>query len=354
MPTQRNSAETGSALSMPRSHDVDLRIGLYLRKQIRELRKHMRLFAKSHDSECIHQTRVASRRLRTALELFEDDLPPRKIKRWGGEIRRLTRKLSQMRDKDVQVDFVRSVLTAPDLPQLHKPGLQRLLLRLEQERDTLRPRVLQVIAQPAIAAALTELYVAVDAATPVSSSRRRSAASESLRDRLNESLQKFLTELLSLEDSLDLPEEIKRHHRMRIAVKRLRYALEVSQFVFDADVRRELALAKEMQTRLGDVHDCDVWIEFLRQFEETERGRTREYFGHARPFARLYPGLEYFLAERQHCRQQLFAQTVVYWKHARRHGICEHLQAQLSAAPLDHDTPGHAQTENQEFPKEVR
>ncbi len=57
------------------------------------------------------------------------------------------------------------------------------------------------------------------------------------------------------------PAEVEGLHDMRIAAKRLRYVLEVTEECFGPfgpDARRR---AKELQDVLGDIHDCDVLLE---------------------------------------------------------------------------------------------
>jgi putative phosphoesterase len=56
------------------------------------------------------------------------------------------------------------------------------------------------------------------------------------------------------------PEAAARHHRLRIAAKRLRYAMEALRPLFGAPLEGPLADVKSLQEVLGALHDCDVWI----------------------------------------------------------------------------------------------
>ncbi len=47
-------------------------------------------------------------------------------------------------------------------------------------------------------------------------------------------------------------------HDMRIAAKRLRYVLEITESCFGPDAVAARRAAKELQSVLGDIHDCDV------------------------------------------------------------------------------------------------
>lgn len=67
-----------------------------------------------------------------------------------------------------------------------------------------------------------------------------------------------LEELLSFAEKALVPGGAEAQHDMRIAAKRLRYALElVGPCIGDAAEPARRA-AKEIQSALGDLHDCDV------------------------------------------------------------------------------------------------
>ncbi len=69
-----------------------------------------------------------------------------------------------------------------------------------------------------------------------------------------------LDELRSLaEDALD-PAAATAQHDTRIAAKRLRYVLEITEACFGSDAVAARHAARELQTVLGDIHDCDVML----------------------------------------------------------------------------------------------
>lgn len=61
------------------------------------------------------------------------------------------------------------------------------------------------------------------------------------------------------EDALD-PAAATAQHDMRIAAKRLRYVLEVTETCFGAEAVAARRTVKELQSVLGDIHDCDVML----------------------------------------------------------------------------------------------
>jgi CHAD domain-containing protein len=59
------------------------------------------------------------------------------------------------------------------------------------------------------------------------------------------------------------PFNIEKLHEMRIAAKRLRYAVELFTACWGDAVAPFAVEIAEMQSVLGEVHDCDVWLESL-------------------------------------------------------------------------------------------
>src|SRR5262249_11797550 len=92
----------------------------------------------AEDIEDLHHARVASRRLRSLLPLFTVCLSRQTSKRWRKHLRRLTRALGVARDTDVQMAWAQHFLDHKASTQ-ERPGVERLLLRLLQQRDALHP-----------------------------------------------------------------------------------------------------------------------------------------------------------------------------------------------------------------------
>ena len=88
-----------------------------------------------------------------------------------------------------------------------------------------------------------------------------------------------LDELLGFAPRALDPSDVEALHDMRIAAKRLRYVLEVTEVCFGPfgpDMRRR---AKELQDVLGDIHDCDVLLEEVEgPLAERLHERRRELF----------------------------------------------------------------------------
>ena len=311
--------------------------GKYLRKQAKALRRELAGARARDDAEPIHQVRVAARRLRVGLDLFAECLPAKKVKRWKKAARRLLKALGPARDRDVQIAFVRGF--ADNLQRKpHRPGVARLVLRLEQERDGLQDRVVKA-ADRFEAAGVVEEVLATAPKTPLRAAGRAESPCETALRRSGPQIQRRLKKLLALEPSLENPNHVEQHHAMRIATKRLRYVLEACQPACGRRIARYVSAAKKLQTLLGDIHDCDVWGEQLAAFLKDEEARTARYFGHARPMGRLRPGLEQLREDRLACRRRLFARLQTVWRRFRREGLWEDLERAARAAGASSPEP---------------
>jgi CHAD domain-containing protein len=74
-----------------------------------------------------------------------------------------------------------------------------------------------------------------------------------------------LGELYGFADAARDPANVEELHDMRIAAKRLRYLLELSDPLFGREAKRAAKAAKSLQDVLGDIHDCDELIEVANE-----------------------------------------------------------------------------------------
>lgn len=74
-----------------------------------------------------------------------------------------------------------------------------------------------------------------------------------------------LEELRGFADAALAPDASEAQHDMRIAAKRLRYALEIFAPCLDEDADEARRAAKGLQSVLGDLHDCDLMLTKVEQ-----------------------------------------------------------------------------------------
>jgi hypothetical protein len=86
---------------------------------------------------------------------------------------------------------------------------------------------------------------------------------------------------------------------------------------------------KRLQSLLGRVHDCDVWLDDLAKFKGKEKKRTIKYFGSERAFGRLRPGIEYLVGHRHADRELFFERSRALWKEITEAGLPDNLRAMV-------------------------
>lgn len=282
------------------------------------------------DIEAIHHMRVASRRLRTALPLFGPALAPRKHEGWIRQIRDLTRALGAARDCDVQIDHLQAFYRGLP-PGSARPGVRRLLLRLRQRRQKLQQAVEKALADLVKSEAPMEMQRKL---RPILEGVEAAPRSPALLALSYEAIREKLEQFLFYEPFLPQPEAKDELHAMRIAAKRLRYTIEIFSPLYESELKDYLKALRQTQELLGEIHDCDVWMLYLPEFERREQARTLRYFGHERPFLRLRPGLEAYLADRSAARDRFYAEFLEKWQGWRQEGVWDRLINEVSAGCL--------------------
>lgn len=205
--------------------------------------------ATREDPEYIHQMRVATRKLRAAMRLFAPLLPESFVAELATPLQTLMARLGEARDLDVLLHEVKApVMQAfPD-----EPRLAALASTVIRRRDAARARATAYLASPAYGQ-LTLRIVSLLHRPPFSEAS--APADDSLRDFSADRLQQLRRKLrrLARVAELDDPPSL---HALRIAVKRLRYALEFFAALPRGKDRSRLARRlADAQGALGQLND---------------------------------------------------------------------------------------------------
>jgi CHAD domain-containing protein len=261
--------------------------------------------------EDIHDLRVASRRVRTCLDIFSDSLPPKKTKIWMRDIKEITKSYGQVRDLDVQIDLLNQIYKSVDDHSL-QAGLRRVRLRLKQKRQVKEVKTQNLSRGLVENTSLLEMEAWAKAILEVEPESPQ--ARTPLFQLGYEHVQNRLDEFLFFEVFIFDPTRVEELHQMRIAAKRLRYALEVFSNLYQGKSDFALEITRQTQQFLGEIHDADVWISYLPAFMEEEQKRVIEFYGYKSPFNRLKPGTTFLLENRRQERTRLYKEFLDEWK----------------------------------------
>jgi exopolyphosphatase/guanosine-5'-triphosphate,3'-diphosphate pyrophosphatase len=320
------------------------------------LRRYLQVLVDEHDSvrcaeerRALHRMRVASRRLRSLLPWFAVCLPAKQYTVWRKEIRRLARALGVARDTDVQIASVEHYLEA-DSEEHERLGVSRLLLRLQQQRQQQQGQVVAALERVADRRLLDDMEETLHALAAPAHAYRVERQSPYVYRKARKAMRSRLKALLAYEPYIQQPDCHKSLHAMRLATKRLRYMMQACAPLYQGALEAPIHAVETLQDMLGDIHDCDVWDDYLGQFVEAERARTLAYFGHTTSFEQLVSGMYAFRANRQRYRAQRYQDFVAFWQELHAQQMWEHLRQTLTtyaepALPTTVTTPVSSATE---------
>jgi CHAD domain-containing protein len=116
-----------------------------VRARAKEVLDHSEAVLDVSDIERVHDMRVATRRLRAALEVCEPCFPKRAFRSALGEVKEIADALGERRDRDVSIRALEGF--AAEMPTSERPGIESLIdeFRAEQAEAnrSLKPFVAQ-------------------------------------------------------------------------------------------------------------------------------------------------------------------------------------------------------------------
>jgi CHAD domain-containing protein len=221
--------------------------------------------AQSGDEVSVHQARVASRRLREALPVLGVCANATAINRADRRVRRITKALGPVRELDVTLLLLAELEGKGTVPVR---AIARVRAAVTEERLQRRRHMLEAI-KPSKINKLRKRLVKVAApeakAVPAADAVAEAATQSALRaNRLRAAIERAGG--IYLADRL---------HRIRIEVKKLRYALEIQRDLTHSRSTARLTRLRTQQDLLGRVHDLEILIEHARAAQASLPAKNR-------------------------------------------------------------------------------
>lgn len=203
------------------------------------------------DPEFVHQARIAVRRLRSALRCWAPLLPADFLATYRPAWQAVGRQLGEARNLDV---FVTGTLPPLLARYPSEAGLRRLLDVVGRRRQRAQRALRAFFAAPAFGRLVLEFSAAVHGLHEHGSN---GGTALPLAAFAADRLQRRARAVHRLAAGIAAAPET--HHRLRIASKRLRYALEfLAPLYARAALRPYLGAVAEMQELLGQLNDIQV------------------------------------------------------------------------------------------------
>jgi len=275
------------------------------------------------DAEGVHQMRIGVRRLRTAISLFKDLLADAQTEAMKSELKWLTGELGPARELDV---FVKRVVNQSKDGKASGASLGAVAADFSKRRGQALERAAEAVAS----ARFRQLVL--DAATWIAIgewARNENELKSSMRERpvadaASEELSRRTKKIHK--QGRHLAELDAQHlHRLRIRVKKLRYATEffAGAFPFTKKSARRrtkfVVKLKAMQDALGDINDIRVHEGLAKQTIKSQAGvrkqrdrRARRAFAAGRLSGREAARFASVMKEAERA-YAAFAKTASFW-----------------------------------------
>lgn len=242
--------------------------------------------------EWIHSTRVHSRRLRAALEAFEDFFPQAPWNALREQVRAIARQLGQAREQEVSLAILREVTRAGDMAEnLAREYLEERLRRKQRKVHT---ELEAGIGQAALPRLHTHAALLFGDRPPSLDPRAKRSASSSPRraarrarpadlqptlfespERPIERARRMLTSgaapILAFQSTQRFNRATDEQlHELRIAAKKLRYSMEIFDPIWPGGLKVPIGRARDLQDATGRYHDwCIVGDRIDREIRRT-------------------------------------------------------------------------------------
>jgi CHAD domain-containing protein len=227
--------------------------------------------ALEHDIDALHRSRVASRRLRAILPVLGLEQTAGGDSGAGGvmkRVRHVTRALGSVRELDVAIGIFGEVEEAhPELAEV----VSAARAGVEEDRRSRREQMagqLQEIRAETLAGDLTTLESLVGHGSAA-------ARSASLRRRLERRVDRLDAAI----EAAGALYAFDRLHMVRIAVKQLRYTLELVHEFGGVPTKRRVSTLRWFQDLLGRQHDLEIVAGYVRRLGCTGKGRFADEVG---------------------------------------------------------------------------
>jgi len=274
------------------------------------------------DIEELHDMRVATRRMRAAFRVFGDYLDMAQMRPFIKGLRRTGRTLGAVRDLDVFWEKTQRYLDG--LPPSQQGGLDPLRAVWEAERERARGRMLVHLDSDRYVRFRERfgefLQTPSAGALPVLSENGEPVPHR-LRHVVPVTIHQRLAAVRAYDEWVTGPDvPLERLHRLRIAAKGLRYAVEYFEEVLGPEAKDLIQEMKALQDHLGDLQDGVVASNLLRDF------LTWGTWGHAQAEGRdlslptetiVAPGVAAYLTARQTELQHLLNTFPQAWAQIR-------------------------------------
>jgi CHAD domain-containing protein len=279
-----------------------------------------------NDPKGVHDMRVASRRLRSALGDFKPYL--RKGCLPTSRLKAIAKSLGAVRDQDVVLAALDELRSQAD--EKVGQGIEASAEEHRRQRRHARSILEHAIRPSAVAELRDDFRARLVTATKISDDRAVGGAANQILTFSQVGVRIIgdrLKRLREAGDSVYRPLQTKELHKLRILAKRLRYAVELFAPCWGEELKKSADEIARLQTSLGELHDCDVWIGNLGSRLKKDALEAGDGLNPRRNNEAVVWLLLHFVGE----RTGHYCDALARWHKWETEGFLERLKAMLDA-----------------------
>lgn len=316
------------------------------------------------DPKAVHTVRVASRRLRAAMDVAGDCFPTKWYRPLHKTAKRMTRNLGAVRERDVMLEALARDRERASDPE--RRAINYLIAAVKRDRKKARKAMITFVAKLDAEGVRKETkrrfprpkgVRAVTGDSPGANQKKGAergqtgedgphddggasmgrrlampAHEASLETNARRVLAVRVDKLFDYAPIIPDAEASEALHDARIATKRLRYTLELFRSVFEEDGERAVDHLKALQEALGELHDHDVRIAVIdEELSALDNDGDQEA-------SELQAGFEALLRRERKARATCHTAVVKQWRRLED----DQVQARLRALPAEPGIPTHS------------
>jgi CHAD domain-containing protein len=217
------------------------------------------------DIKALHRTRVASRRLRELIPVLQ--LPPDVAKKLSRRLRKVTERLGSARELDVTLLLIDELHTARPA---HREALDQIRRVVAKQRDAARKKLVERLPigdLQRLARKLERARLDLQREEKASVSAPKPGRAQAARWATDARAAQRAAKLADAIDSAGAVYLSERLHTVRVALKKLRYVLEISSEIAREKETPTVRALKRAQELLGRMHDLEVLITRVREVQ---------------------------------------------------------------------------------------
>jgi CHAD domain-containing protein len=214
--------------------------------------------------EELHDMRVATRRMRSAFDIFSPAFEPRIMKRYLKGLRSTGRALGGVRDMDVLLE--NAINYQRKMKENARPGLEPLLAAWKQTIEKKRSKMIKLLQSEDYHSFKYNFNLFLQTAE---SNKNPMIKNDGMNTRLRDVVPVLVYSRFAAVrayDTILITASITQLHALRIEFKKFRYTLEYFKEILGEGANQAISELKQLQDHLGKLHDADVACQLVSRF----------------------------------------------------------------------------------------